>query len=468
MEERNIAMARRVAQAVAQAGGRTFFVGGFVRDRLRGMPGKDVDIEVHGVTPEALRSMLNDLGECVTKGASFGVFGLRHYELDIAMPRRESATGRGHKDFAVFVDPFLGLQGAAQRRDFTVNALMEDVCTGEVVDLFGGREDLRRGILRAVKAATFVEDPLRVLRAAQFAARFDWTIAPETRALCASMDLSALTPERVMGELSKALLKAQRPSVFFEQLRDMKQLDGWFPELAALIGVEQDPVHHPEGDAFVHTMRVLDAAAQLRPEASEPLALMISALCHDLGKAVTTQRIDGRIHAYGHETKGLPLAERLVTRLTKETRLLKTALNMTALHMRPNMLTAQNAGEKAYMKLFDQSVNPRDLLLLAKADHRGKTNFSDDTQACALLESMLARYEARLAQPGVDGLDLIAAGFAPGPRFKEALAFAHRLQIIGVSREEALRQTLASLGRPGHGRGGKEREGVRDGTDHSV
>ena len=239
MNDKDFFMARRVAEAVDAAGGRTFYVGGFVRDRLLHQPNTDIDIEVHGIQPAELEEILNSLGGCTTKGASFGVYGIAGCTLDIAMPRREEATGRGHRDFQVYVDPHLGTEKACRRRDFTMNAMMEDVMTGEIVDHFGGWHDLQDGVLRHVDPKTFGEDPLRVLRAAQFAARFDLKIDPETVEICRNMDLTALAPERVMGELEKALLKADRPSVFFETLREMDQLKDWFPEVEALIGVEQ-------------------------------------------------------------------------------------------------------------------------------------------------------------------------------------------------------------------------------------
>ena len=234
MSDRDMAMARRVATAVAGAGGRTYYVGGCGRDRLLGRENKVIDIEVHGVSVQALEAILNSLGELTTMGASFGIRGLRHYDLDIAMPRSEKATGRGHKDFEVFVDPFIGEERAARRRDFTMNALMQDVLTGEILDFFGGRADIAAGRIRHVSDATFAEDPLRVFRAAQFAARFGFTVADETTAISAGMAVEALASERVMGELEKALLKAARPSIFFDVLKKMDRLSPWFEALAAL------------------------------------------------------------------------------------------------------------------------------------------------------------------------------------------------------------------------------------------
>ena len=447
-------MAAAVAQLVKDAGGRAFFVGGFVRDRLLGIENKDIDIEVHAVTPEKLTQLLDTLGELTSFGKSFGVFGLRHCRLDIAMPRSERAVGPGHQDFLCTFDPFIGTFQAALRRDFTVNALMQDILTGEIIDHFGGVADLERGLLRHIDDVRFAEDPLRVLRGAQFAARFGFSLAPETVAVCRGMDLSALSSERIFGELEKALLKAGHPSVFFTVLREMRQLDIWFPEIRDLIGVPQPRKYHPEGDVWNHTLLVLDEAARLRGKAENPLGLMLSALCHDLGKpASTTVEADGRLHAFGHEQAGVAVTEQFLSRITREKKLKQYVKNMVLLHMKPNMLAAQNAGRKAFNTLFDRSVSPGDLLLLCKADVLGSSTSPEGYAATeALLRERLSDFRAVIAQPPVTGADLIAAGFAPGESFHEALALAHRLQLAGVTRDSALPQVLAYLRRvqPSH------------------
>ena len=439
----DLEIARALAENVQAAGGRAYFVGGYVRDALLGQEGKDIDVEVHGIAPEQLEAILDKLGERTVMGASFGVYGLRHCGLDIAMPRQETKNGRGHKDFSVFVDPFLGTQKAARRRDFTINALMQDVLTGEVIDHFGGREDLKNGILRHVCDESFPEDPLRALRAAQFAARFHFRLHPETTALCASMDLTTLASERIIGELNKALLKSDRPSVFFDVLRSMNHLDFWFPEIQALIDVEQEARYHPEGDVYTHTMLVLDQAAQLRNQAKWPFGLMFSALCHDLGKPQATAVIDGRIRAFGHETLGIAPAMALISRLTTESKLKKYVANMVELHMRPNSLYYMKSGQRAYMKLLDASIEPNDLLLLAKADHCGRGGHENDYgEIEETLRSMLGVYRELMNRPCVRGEDLIRAGIKPGKAMGEALAFAHRLHLQGVAKESALTQTL--------------------------
>ncbi|MBR0063029.1 MAG: tRNA nucleotidyltransferase, partial [Oscillospiraceae bacterium] len=252
--EKDLLTAEKVARLAEAAGGRAYYVGGFVRDGLLGIENKDVDVEVHGVAAGRLFELLKEIGEPLSYGSEFGIYSLKGSRVDVALPRSERATGRGHRDFEVFTDPFLGTEKAARRRDFTVNAMMWDILSGDLIDHFGGLDDLAAGVLRHVDDDSFSEDPLRVLRAAQFAARFGFSIAPETVSLCRSMDVSALSRERVEEELRKALLKADKPSVFFESLAEMEQLDCWFPEILALRGVEQDPRFHPEGDVWVHTM----------------------------------------------------------------------------------------------------------------------------------------------------------------------------------------------------------------------
>ena len=181
-------LARAIAEKAAEQGGTVYFVGGCVRDRLLGLENKDIDIEVHGIPAEALEQLLSELGACMKIGKSFGIYGLKGHALDIALPRTERRTGVGHRDFAVTSDPFLGTYEAAKRRDFTMNALMQNVLTGEIIDHFGGRQDLQDGVLRHVDDVTFTEDPLRVLRAAQFAARFQFSVAAETVKLCRRID----------------------------------------------------------------------------------------------------------------------------------------------------------------------------------------------------------------------------------------------------------------------------------------
>lgn len=441
--EKNLRMAREVARRVAEKGGSAYFVGGFVRDALAGRENKDVDMEVHGITPQCLKEILESLGQLITIGESFGVFSLKGYSLDIAMPRKEESRGQGHRDFDIFVDPFIGTEGAARRRDFTCNALMQNVLTGQIIDHFGGQEDLKMGILRHVNDASFTEDPLRVLRAAQFAARFEFQVAPETVELCRNMELKYLPRERVEGELKKALLKAEEPSIFFEVLRQMDQLDIWFPELKALIGIPQNPTYHAEGDVWNHTMQVLDEGAKLRRRTAQPLWFMLSCLTHDFGKAVCTEEINGVLHAYEHEVKGLPLVEAFLNRLTSETKLTEYVLNMTELHMKPNTVAGARSSIKTTNRMFDRAIDPEGLLCIALADDRGRISTVHQEDNEGFLRERLDIFQEIMARPHVMGRDLMEAGLTPGADFGEILHYAHKLRLSGVEKANALKQTLA-------------------------
>lgn len=440
--EKDIAMAEKIALAVKEKGGQVYYVGGFVRDALLGRKNKDVDIEVHGIHPRELEEILDSLGKRLTMGDSFGVYGLRGCTLDIAMPRKAGVRARGHKDFDAFVDPFAGTLSAAGRRDLTINALMCHVLTGEIIDHFHGREDLEKGVIRHVREDSFAEDPLRVLRAAQFAARFDFTVAPETVALCARLDLKDLPFERVEQEIKKALLKAEKPSVFFEVLRHMDQLSVWFPEVEALIGVPQSPRHHLEGDVWNHTMLVLDEAAKLKHRVENPFGFMLAALTHDFGKAICTEEVDGVIHSYEHEVKGLPLAETFLRRFTRETKLIRYVLNLTELHMKPNVMGRARSAIKSTNKLFDRAEDPMALICIALADNWGRRTEAPAVSHEDFLLQRLEIYREYMSRPYVTGKDLIAEGLEPGEHFTKLLALSHKLRLAGVSKENAIRHIL--------------------------
>ena len=440
----DFALSKQIACAVAEAGGRAYYVGGIVRDGLMGVECKDIDIEVYGIAPGRLREVLGKLGEVYDRGASFGVLGLRHSDIDIAMPRTESRTGARHTDFDVCVNPFLDPKEASRRRDFTINAMMQDVLSGEILDFYGGRADLEKRVIRCVCPETFVEDALRVFRACQFAARLDAQIAPETRELCREMDVTELSHERIFTETEKALIKADRPSAYFRELREMNHLKEYFPELEATIGVEQNPKFHPEGDVFEHTMLVTDAAAGLRSRAEWPLGFMLSALMHDLGKVIATEtQEDGRITAYGHEVLGLDFVEGQLRRITNHEKLIAYVKNQTELHMRPNMLAGANSKKKKTRQLFDLSICPNDLILLSRADASGKLDEPYDEGNEAWLRQRLEDYRECIKRPMVTGRDLIAAGLKPDQNFSRLIQRARMLHFSGIEKKSALKQVLA-------------------------
>src|SRR5258705_11180777 len=309
-----------LAQAVRVEGGRALLVGGCVRDLLMGQKPKDWDVEVYGVEPNKLRALLDQIGPVNVVGEAFTVYKLGT-NLDVSLPRRERKSGRGHRAFVIEGDPSMTIDDAARRRDFTINAIMEDPLSGAVIDPFHGREDIESGILRAVSLDTFAEDSLRVLRAAQFAARFEFEIEPETLALCRTIDLSDLPAERIWGEIEKLLLRARHPATGLNWLRELGAIKQLFPELNVLIDVPQDPKWHPEGDVFVHTQLVADRARELIDDLpyAKQVTVMLAAVAHDFGKPATTKFVDGRLRSRGHEEAGVEPAVAFLDRLNIHT-----------------------------------------------------------------------------------------------------------------------------------------------------
>ncbi|MGE3577215.1 MAG: CCA tRNA nucleotidyltransferase, partial [Vicinamibacterales bacterium] len=316
-------VARNIAAAAHAAGGRAFIVGGWVRDALRGRPSKDVDLEVFGIPEAALPTLLSRFGRVEAVGQSFPVYKVvadvegDRAEIDVALPRRESKAGRGHKAFRVEGDPHMSIAEAARRRDFTVNAISLDPLTGAFEDPFDGRSDLANRLLRVVDPATFGDDSLRVLRAVQFAARFEFTLDPVTFELCRAIPLDDLPAERIWGEFEKLLLQAPRPSLGLRLAWELGVVERLWPELTPLAACPQDPEWHPEGDVWTHTLLVVDEARARNGDLPRPqlLAVMLGALCHDLGKPATTSVIDGRIRSPGHEEAGVPPTLSLLDRL---------------------------------------------------------------------------------------------------------------------------------------------------------
>ena len=437
----------RIAGCIKELGGRALLVGGCVRDRLLGVPCYDVDCEVHGIEKEALRALLAQFGGIDESGENYGVFTLREKGLDFALPRRERRTGPGHKDFIIEADPFLSEEAAAARRDFTVNAIMCDALTGEYVDPYGGMEDLKNGVLRAVPGGQFEEDPLRVLRGAQFAARFHLTPDEDTILAMRRMPLGHLSGARVFAEMKKALELSDEPDVFFRVLERADALSIWFPELAALRKAPQNPAYHPEGDAFEHTMLTLRAAAEIRKEMRDPLAFMLAVLTHDLGKAVSTKKNDkGAWQAIGHEHTGIPLCEDMLKRLGVSKAVIAYAKDMCRLHMRLHVCYYNTARVSRTNLLFDESVCPQELAWLVVCDSRGtgKPREAADAEQAFIFDRLEAYCEAA-QRPMPDAKLLMELGLEPGPKMKEALAFARERVLCGESMEQAARRAVGQF-----------------------
>jgi tRNA nucleotidyltransferase (CCA-adding enzyme) len=432
------ATARALARAVRDEGGRALIVGGWVRDRLLGLECKDIDVEVFGVEAEALKNLLGAFGSVNTVGESFTVYKVA--ELDVSLPRRESKVGRGHKAFAVAGEPGLSIEEAARRRDFTINAISWDPLTGEYLDPFGGRQDLERRVLRAVDSRTFGEDSLRVLRAMQFAARFEFAIDPGTRAICERIDVSDLPPERIWGEIEKLLLKARRPSIGFALGLELGVIARLFPEMLTLVDCPQEPEWHPEGDVWVHTLLVIDEARKRIDDLGYPeqVTVMLGAVCHDLGKPATTAFIDGRIRSLEHEEEGVKPSTSLLDRLNLHTLqgydVRRQVLGIVANHLKPGMFfkSEPKAGDGAFRRLA-QKVDLDLLARVAKADCEGRGGGFD----CSAMDWFVERARAlgvehEPPKPLVLGRHLLQLGMRPGPSIGEVLKEVYERQLDGT------------------------------------
>ncbi len=452
--------ATAVARAVAREGGRAFVVGGWVRDRLLALPGKDLDLEVYGVPADRLRQILGEFGRVDTVGESFTVYKV--LGLDVALPRRESKVGRGHRGFEVRGDPHMAVAEAARRRDFTINAILWDPLVDTYEDPTGGRRDLDRRILRAVDPTTFADDSLRVLRGLQFAARFDLEMQPDTRDLCRGIDLGDLPSERILGEFEKLLLLPRRPSRGFELGRDLGVIHRLIPEMAALIGCQQEPDWHPEGDVWVHTLMVIDQARGLIDDLDRgpALAVMLGAVCHDFGKPSTTVFADGRIRSPNHEPAGVPLTLSWLDRLNLHTLdgfdVRHHVVGLVAYHLAPGMWhKSPSPVSNAAFRRLAQKVDLELLSRLARADCLGRTGEFD----CSAMDWFLERARAlgvehRPPEPILMGRHLLALGMAPGPEVGRVLKAVYELQIEGsvTTLEDALAAARqCTRGRSGQG-----------------
>jgi tRNA nucleotidyltransferase (CCA-adding enzyme) len=434
-----------LAKAVRDEGGRALLVGGCVRDELMGAQPKDWDLEVYGVEPARLRELLDRFGSVNVVGEAFTVYKLDD-GLDVSLPRREQKIGRGHRAFFIEGDPSMSIEEGARRRDFTINAILQDPLNAEVIDPVSGRQDLDNKILRAISADTFGEDSLRVLRAAQFAARFEFEIEPGTLELCRSIDLTDLPTERIWGEMEKLLLRARRPSIGIDWLRKLGAVDQLFPEIKALIDVRQDPEWHPEGDVFIHTLLAVDRAREViddLPRAKQ-VTVMLATLCHDFGKPSTTEFIEGRWRSRGHEEAGVEPANTFLDRLNIHTLdgydVRTQIIAIVRDHLKPGEFYKKRdeVGDGAFRRLARKCE--LDLLYrVAKSDSLGRNGdwlprekwFKGEGQDWFIAHARELEVESRPPAPLLLGRHLLEMGLEPGPRVGEIAKAVYEMQLDG-------------------------------------
>lgn len=452
LSEHEITLTLQIAEAVKSAGGRALVVGGYPRDIVmhhklgRLLETKDVDLEVYGMELEQLRELIEPIHHINVVGASFGV--LKVSTLDISLPRKDSKSGQGHRGFVIEADPQLSHAEAARRRDFTINTMALDPLTGELFDEHHGIADIERQILRAVDLEAFGDDPLRSLRAMQFAGRFYFTIESETLQLARSFDLRELSSERIGEEWFKLLLKAERPSEGLKAGLELGVIEQLHPELAALINTPQEPEWHPEGNVWNHTLMAADVAAGIiRREnlgRDEALVIMLGAVCHDLGKPLVTAKDPetGRIRSHEHAKVGVELARQFMTTLNVPAKIAKKVERIVFDHMfLPEVRKAKDPAIRRLAKRL-QPATVQELIWVTEADFLGRTLKNPDMSLLQLFQKRadeLAVMHSAL-EPLVLGRDLMELGVQPGREMGEILQKLEAAQIEGqfTTREEGI------------------------------
>lgn len=423
---------RSILDAIIVAFGRPMIVGGWVRDNVLGYQPKDIDVEVYGMSLDTLAGVLRRFGVVDFVGVSFGVLRLHGLDVDFSIPRRDSKLGSKHTDFEVTCAPGMSIADAAARRDFTINSMAYDPETGGIEDPFQGQDDLRRGILRHTSAA-FTEDPLRVLRGMQFCGRFGLTAAPETLALARSIrhEYDHLSLDRVWGEWWKWASKSVTPSLGLVFLKDA----GWLPfALQRLVGCQQDPEWHPEGDVWQHTLRAVDAAATLGRNPQEQGLLVLAALLHDVGKPDTTTQVGGRWISPGHAAHGAPLAKAILTSLGAPDALAQQVEALVYNHMAHiNPVNPSNVRRLA-LRLAESGATIANLVDVITCDHSARPPLPGGTPESAIKMLHLAeelRVQASAPRPLVMGRHMLELGWKPGVEMGAVLRMAFDAQLDG-------------------------------------
>lgn len=427
---------QEIFQAIHNAGGTPYFVGGYVRDKFLGLPSKDIDIEVFHMDVDSLVSILQLFGKVDQVGRSFGVVKLnfKGEDYDFSLPRIDSKVGDGHKGFEITTDPIISPIVAASRRDFTFNAISEDCLSGDWFDFFGGRKDLCNGILRHVSNA-FSEDPLRVLRGMQFAARFSLEAAGETILLCQHMkdSFQELPKERIWTEFQKLFLKGVKPSLGMKFLRDSNWIDN-LPELQNLIGCPQNPIWHPEGDVWEHTLHVMDAAAEICQRENivgvEREIVMAGAMCHDLGKVTTTTE---DLKSPGHDVAGIEPTMALLDRIGFPISNRAKVAFIVEKHMVHCSIQEPTAKMVRRLKrqCQDNGISLELLGHVIEADHSGRPPLEKGMPMTFREILNLSNEMPERIEPLVMGRHLLELGWTAGPEMGDELKRLFQMQLDG-------------------------------------
>ncbi len=418
-------------------------VGGCVRDSFLKLPIKDYDIEIFNINClETIEKHLNKYGTVKEVGKSFGVLILSveengiKFDFDFALARLEKKVDLGHRGFEVDINSKLSFKEASLRRDFTINSIGYDFFKNEFLDPNNGIKDLKSKKLRHINDETFIEDPLRVYRAIQFASRFNLKLDNKTFELCLKMskskEVKELPKERIFEEFKKIFLKSNKPSIGFYLMQELQVLK-LFPELDLLVGCEQDKEYHPEGDVWVHTLMTLDEMVKYKTgDEYRDLYLFFALLCHDLGKPFCTKEINSKITSHKHESLGIEPSISFLSRITNEKKFIEKILPLVKNHLTPFQLYKAESSIKA-VKRLSLKCNIEDLCIVCLADCKGRTipnkDKCDKAISWVLEKAREMNISKEALKPLVQGRDLIELGLKPSKEYKEILEYALKLQI---------------------------------------
>lgn len=369
---------KEIASTIKSSGGNLYLVGGAIRDNLLGILSHDEDYCVTGISFDEFKMLFP---KASIRGKDFPVFSIDNKEFAIA--RKERKIGVGHNNFDIETDKRITIEEDLERRDITINAIAKEVLTGKIIDPFDGIEDLKRNIIKAI-GNKFIEDPLRAYRVARFASQFNFCVEKNTIKMIKSLknELSSLSSERVYNELRKALL-TDKPSVFFDVLREANVLHIHFKEIYDLIGAEQPIKYHPEGDSYNHTMLVLNKVSKkiAKLEERRKLELCFAALVHDLGKGKTPK--EEYPHHIEHEKKGVELVKAMGYRLKLPTRMVKCGVVSCLEHMKGGVFDEMTASKKvSFIERINNTIlGLEGLQIIVDADNmlgnQGRNQFAD-------------------------------------------------------------------------------------------
>ncbi|MBU2510102.1 polynucleotide adenylyltransferase [bacterium] len=441
----------QIAEKIDREGGRAILVGGAVRDYLFGIENKDLDVEVFGLHYNQLISILKKYGKVSAVGKAFGVLKLSidgdHF--DFSLPRNDVKTGSGHRGFHITTNPEMTFKEAASRRDFTLNAIGYDIMQGELLDEFNGRHDLNQRVLRVVDPETFAEDPLRVLRGIQFAARFRLSLLEETKTIFKELvdSLDELPRERIFKELKKLFLKSKHPSIGFSLADETGINKKLFPELNALHKITHNPHWYPPIDAWTHTLRTIDEASKQKyGDDFDDLSVMFASLCLEFAKLNRSEFVDEKKWVGLNLDKCPTITKCFMQRLTNEARLIETVDTLVQEYHSMDSLFKSSKVTNGDVRRLSLKVDIPLLVRVAQADFYARFNTKDRPHIFPAGEWLIKRYHGlklfskRNLQPILLGRHLIDLGLKPGPFFGKILNNAYQKQLDDefITLEDAL------------------------------